>query len=140
MVKKWGFVEVNGNFQEFTGKVQFDGKKFITLEGRAIIASLQTGDEKRDKDLKSVKFFDIEKFPYVDFKMIKYEEETIQALVTIRGITKTIFFRTHLMHENNTLRLELKGNLDRTDFNLGKSLFIGDDVRINITLLAKSAI
>ena len=60
---------VRGQFQKFSGTIDFDetnpANTLVTVQ--IDVASLNTGDEKRDAHLKSPDFFDAEKYPHLTF-------------------------------------------------------------------------
>jgi len=60
---------VRGQFQTFSGTIDFDeahpADTIVAVE--IDVASLSTGDEKRDAHLKSPDFFDVEKYPHITF-------------------------------------------------------------------------
>src|SRR6516162_5756203 len=64
------FSKVPGKFDDFDGKIQFDdaNPQNSTVEVTIKTASVNTGVEMRDKDLRSANFFDAEKFPEITFK------------------------------------------------------------------------
>ena len=65
----WGAMKVNGVFTEFSGDGQITNSG--TLFGRVDIkaASLNTKLHKRDEDLRSPAFFDVEKYPKATFAL-----------------------------------------------------------------------
>jgi polyisoprenoid-binding protein YceI len=91
--------KVNGEFKEFEGSFQFDEKKpetgSVTFSVKA--NSINTNNEKRDSHLKSADFFDVEKYPTLNFvskKVIKTTPKVgfIEGDLTIHGVTKTVKF------------------------------------------------
>lgn len=60
---------VRGQFQKFGGTIDFDESNpaNTTVAVEIDVASLSTGDEKRDAHLKSVDFFDAEHYPHITF-------------------------------------------------------------------------
>ena len=68
------FEEINGLTTKINGKVTFDVKDFAnTLKGEFTIpvASLKTGIEKMEKDLRSSSWLDADKYPTITFKITK---------------------------------------------------------------------
>src|SRR4051794_2062960 len=62
--------EVDGGFKTFNAKVTSSKEDFTdaVIELTADVNSIDTGNEKRDQDLKSEKFFDAAKYPTLTFK------------------------------------------------------------------------
>ena len=88
---------VSGRFKDFhvtaeTGDANFN--HLIGIEATAQIASIDTGNEQRDKHLHSADFFEGDKNGKLTFKSTKYEangdEAKLYGDLTIRGITKNI--------------------------------------------------
>ena len=61
----WGLGTVKGRFESYEGVLDFTADPAIVLTVDA--ASLQTGNGKRDQDLRSARFFDVEQHPSVRF-------------------------------------------------------------------------
>src|SRR5580704_12611462 len=72
-VRHLGISNVTGNFTKVTGTVDLDEKDITKSQVSASIDvnSVDTRVEMRDKDLKSPNFFDIEKYPTIEFKSKK---------------------------------------------------------------------
>ena len=63
-VKKFAVVNVEGHFKEFDGILVLDeGGKISALQGKVVVKSVFSGDEKRDKHLLEADFLDAQKFP-----------------------------------------------------------------------------
>ena len=56
---------VRGTLGKVNGTIEYDGKSAATLKADVTIDvnGINTGNENRDKDLKSQNFFDVAKFP-----------------------------------------------------------------------------
>ena len=67
------------------------------VEASIEAASIETRDGQRDAHLKSADFFDVEKFPTLDFKstgisIVGDEELSVEGDLTIHGVTRTVSF------------------------------------------------
>ena len=98
-VKHLVISKVKGNFKDFSGTINFDGKNWdkASAEMTVMMGSVDTDDEKRDAHLKSADFFEAEKFPEMSFKskkVIKGEGTAFKLVgdLTIRGVTKEVTF------------------------------------------------
>ena len=95
-IRHW-LTKVDGRFREYDGKIAIDRTKpeNSTVEVTIQAASIDTGQENRDKHLRSADFFDVEKFPTITFKSTKvvprgkdlYE---VTGDFTMHGVTKTV--------------------------------------------------
>ena len=146
-VKHLMISNVNGKFDKFNGKFEYDEKTktLKSLAGEVSIASINTEDAKRDAHLKSADFFDEANNPTLTYKLDKVEGDTAYGKLTIRGVTKDV----KLDLENNgtaidpwgntRVALALSGKINRTDFGLNwnKALEAGgvlvdETVKLNI--------
>jgi len=91
--------EVTGNFKEFD--IDFSATKddFTDASVNAVlkVASINTGNERRDGHLKSDDFFNAEKFPEITFKSASFRnvggnKYKITGDLTIRDVTKQVTF------------------------------------------------
>src|SRR5437762_8554110 len=60
---------VRGEFGKISGTVEYDGRDFRTVKASAVIdaTSINTRVAPRDKDLKSERFLNVEKYPTITF-------------------------------------------------------------------------
>ncbi|HMS43267.1 MAG TPA: YceI family protein [Pyrinomonadaceae bacterium] len=97
-VMHMGLADVPGYFKDFKGTVNYDAKDVTksSVEFTAMMTSVDTRIEGRDKHLRSADFFDVEKFPEMTFKSTKVEKKGKKLMVTgdltMRGVTKSITF------------------------------------------------
>ncbi len=88
---------VKGRFDEFEGTIKLDDKKvtLLSIQGSAAANSINTNQEKRDKHLKSPDFFDVDKFPKLEFeakdiKLAKGKSAKVKGFITIHGVKKNV--------------------------------------------------
>ncbi len=95
-VRHLGISNVTGNFTKVTGTVALDEKDITQSQVSASIdvSSVDTRVEMRDKDLKSPNFFDVEKYPTIEFKSKKIVSAggKLQVIgdLTIHGTTHEV--------------------------------------------------
>lgn len=142
---------VQGRFDIAEGKLTFDASKSVTgIAGKVSAASINTNNEKRDKHLRSADFFDVEKFPSLEFKaenlnIKKGQTKKAKALLTIRGIEKQVMVdvsnKGALKDPWGTEKLlvEAKAAINRKDFGLmwnealeAGGVMVGDKVTIEV--------
>jgi len=126
-VKHLMITNVKGDFNEFTGKVDFDNKTktFNDLEAVVQAKSVDTGIEKRDNHLRSEDFFYVEMYPNIIFKMKSYNPDgSMVGDLTIRGVTKEVTLEVEDLATvkdlkgNNRVGFTLTGEINRVDFGL----------------------
>ena len=95
-VRHLGISNVTGNFTKVSGTVAFDEKDITHSQISASIDvnSVDTRVEMRDKDLRSPNFFDVEKYPTIEFKSksIRKNGDKLQMVgdLTIHGTTHEV--------------------------------------------------
>lgn len=108
-------------------------------------ASIDTGNEARDKHLKSSDYFDAEKYPEITFKSRSVKKTDAGALevagdLTLRGVTKPLTATVELTGVGKGFRggvicgWETTFTVKRSDFGVGKPEGLGDEVRITISV------
>lgn len=88
---------VTGKFTKVQGTVVADDGEYRTakVDIRIDAASIDTGVKKRDDDLRSPNFLEVEKYPTIDFRSTKVEVVREGALkitgdLTIHGVTRSV--------------------------------------------------
>ena len=145
---------VRGQFQKFSGTVEFDeaNPANTRVDVQIEVASINTREEKRDAHLKSPDFFDAEKYPYLTFKSkrVEVKNATHARLIgdlTIRDVTKEVALDVEY---NGLARspwgttnagFSAKTTIKRKEWNLNWNValetggwLVGDDVNINVEL------
>ena len=148
------FSKVEGQFKKFDGTFVYDPEKPESWASSGTIqtASINTNVEQRDKHLMSADFFDVEKYPTIQFKMTKALESTkehgkVEGLLTIHGVEKPVMLDVDIHGVgkdpwgNVRAGFTATTTINRKDFGLnwnevletGKFL-VGDEVAITIEL------
>jgi|GEM_PF-3172645 len=124
-----------GTFDEWTGNLIIENDEIVGFEGTINPASVNTGIERLDSDLKSDNFFDVEKFGEIKFisDNIDLENRTLSGQLTFRGVVKEISFPIEISENGNEISGEFF--LDVTPFGF-KYTGITDEVRIKFNFLA----
>lgn len=145
---------VRGQFQTFSGTIDFDetNPANTTVAVQIDVASLSTGDEKRDTHLKSADFFDAEHYPHLTFHStrVAVKDQTHAVLygdLTIRDsaheIALDVEFNGLAKSPWGTTNagFSAKAQLKRKQWGLNWNValetggwLVGDDININIDL------
>lgn len=145
---------VHGTFRDWSGTIQVDsgnwdrGSVDVTIQA----ASIFTDNDRRDEDLRSAHFFEVDKYPTLTFKSTKVEASGDQLKIygnlTIRDSTKTVELDgdfTGLMRstEGDRIGFEASTTINRDAWGVtwnrmveGGGLLLGDDVKISISVEA----
>jgi polyisoprenoid-binding protein YceI len=142
-----GISDVSGTFNDFDVSIRATKEDFsdAAIEMTAKVASIDTRVEARDNHLKSADFFDAEKHPEIKFKSTSLKKNgknrfSLTGDLTIHGVTKKVtmdlIYRgstLNPMSKAKTVGFQLKGTIDRRDFNIGAGFpppMISNQVRI----------
>ena len=131
---KKGFLTIKGEFKNYLHDIHLDRKIF----GRVRVASVDTGNKKRDAHLQSEEWFDAATYPYIEMQSTKITEVSERKYlgtfdIKIKGktLSKEISFTT----EGNVFKMDFE--LSRKSFGVGSGFLgaiVGDNVKISIHL------
>ncbi|MFF7309288.1 YceI family protein [Streptomyces sp. NPDC008137] len=121
----WGLVTVKGGFGVLsgTGEVRPDGSAVGTLTFD--VASLDTGNAKRDTHLRSADFFDADHHPEITFaargaELRDGDQVHVTGQLTVRGISRPLSLTARLTDGGATgLTLDTEFSVDRDQFGMG---------------------
>lgn len=142
-----GIADVSGTFNDFDVTVKSSRSDFsdASFELTARTASIDTRVEARNNHLKSPDFFDVEKYPTLDFKSTSIKKAgknkyKLTGNLSLHGITNQVtmdlLYRgttVNAMSKKQTAGFQLTGKIKRSDFNVGPGFpapMISDEVRI----------
>ena len=151
-VRHLAISNVTGNFTKLTGSIVLNEKDITQSQVSASIdvSSVDTRVEARNKDLKSPNFFDVEKYPTIEFKSKRIVKDggKLQVIgdLTIHGTTREVTLDvdgpTPELTDpwgNSRRGISATTTINRKDFNLiynnvlktGEAV-VGDNVKIQI--------
>ena len=152
-LKHMMIAKVNGGFEKMSGTLQFDPQNPADLKVEASIeaASINTREPQRDTHLKSADFFDVEKYPTLNFQSKEVQplsdgQFRIQGDLTIHGVTKSVLLEVEGLSQelkdpwgNPRLGLSASTRIKRKEFGLtwnaaleAGGVLVGDDVTITL--------
>ena len=150
---------VRGDFQKFSGAVQFDEKDLsrsavdVTIQA----ASIDTSQPDRDAHLRSADFFKVEEFPTLTFHSTSVspvgpDTYTVVGDLTIHGVTRSIAVPITFLGTgadpwgHQRAGFEAEFTVNRKDFGLTWNaaletggFLVGDEVRISLSFEAIAA-
>ncbi len=146
-VTHMGISEVEGDFRDFDATVISESDDFNGAEISFVakVASINTGNERRDNHLKAKDFFNAEEHPELTFKGKLHKQGAKYKLkgdLTMHGVTKTVEFDVTYRGKIATSNGEkagfrVNGTINRHDFGLtwsrttpGGELVVSDEVEI----------
>ena len=91
------FSKAQGRFNKFQGTIDYEPGKpeTWTTSGSIDVASIDTNVPERDKHLRSADFFDVEKYPTIEFKSTGVKNATensakLEGLFKMHGVEKPV--------------------------------------------------
>jgi polyisoprenoid-binding protein YceI len=141
---------VEGKFNNAEGTLTLDDKfEKSKVKASAEIASVDTGNEKRDTHLKSPDFFDAAKYPKMEFESTAVsgtpDAFKLTGNLTIKGVTKKVTFDGKLLGAvpndgfgNQKVAFTAKTKVSRKEYGLKwNNMFesgpvVGDEVTIDL--------
>jgi polyisoprenoid-binding protein YceI len=148
---------VSGKFNDVSGKITGDpaNASSSSVEFTIKAASIDTGNENRDKHLRTPEFFDAEKFPEITFKSTAIKPTAKKNLyevtgdLTMKGVTKRVTLPVEFRgfgkdpSGNTRAGFTVKTTLNRKDYgiNWNRALdeggfLLGDDVDVIVNIEA----
>jgi polyisoprenoid-binding protein YceI len=156
------FTPVSGQFEDFEIDLAFDpdNPENSSVEVRIAVASVNTGNERRDNHLRSGDWFEAETYPYITFKSSSVTQTAADQLLargelTIKDVTQEVELPIKLLGvmdipeqmremlggvtEVASFQAEVK--LDRRDYGVGTgnwamTAVVGADVEVGIAVEA----
>lgn len=147
--------KVKGAFDTVTGKIEFheSGSTPFSLQIEIDPSSIDTGVTKRDEHLRSADFFEVKKYPTINFSSEKVTETKkgiylVEGTLAMHGVNKVITIslkglETEIKDPWGNIRkgAQITGNINRKDFGIvynavleSGNLLIGETAEIIVDL------
>lgn len=144
---------VSGTFTDWSGAIQGDPANWssATVTATINVASIDTRNDRRDADLRSGRFFNVDSFPTITFvgrTLAQVGDSlTITGDLTMRGVTKPVTLKGAVLGvmpgERPRAGFEVATTVNRLDYGVvynrvleGGGTMLGDDVEIRINVEA----
>ena len=111
--------KVRGRFGEISGVIRCDEEGVTSIDGRVEVASIDTGDHRRDARLRAEDFFDAERHPTITFTAIgSTGVSVVRGTMMIRGVSRPLQLDAAREGIGGDLRIRANGALSRRAFGL----------------------
>jgi len=119
--------KVRGRFGQITGVIRCHRDGMTSIDGRVEVASIETGDHRRDTRVCAGDFFDAERHPTITFRatseaMGSDDVPVVRGTMTMRGISRPLELQVDApaspVAGNGDLRIRAHGVLSRRAFDL----------------------
>jgi polyisoprenoid-binding protein YceI len=142
-IKNFG-INTSGTFMGLQGNIKFDSSNLplsffnVSVDAKTV----NTDVEARDKHLKKEDYFNVDKFPRINFTSTRIAKSassyTITGNLSIKGISKEISFPFTVMPTQNGQEFKGTFTINRRDFKVGGSSWVlSDNVALSLKVLAK---
>ena len=146
--------KIRGKFTEFTGNiVTAENVLDSHAEGEVKMATIDTGNQMRDDDLRGSNFFDIATYPKMTFTSTGLRPDggtfLLDGDITIRGVTRPVTFTLELggfgadPYGGTRAGFSASTDINRTDFGVSRNavlesggVMIGEQVTISLEIEA----
>ena len=144
-IKNFG-LKVDGSMKGLQGKITFNpaglGTASFTVSADA--ATINTNNGTRDSHLKKEDYFDVAKYPRLQFISTKIAATNnpavfkIEGNITIKGITKFLSFPFTVVEKPDGHMFLGEFTINRRDFKVGgNSLVLSDNLIVTLNVFAK---
>jgi polyisoprenoid-binding protein YceI len=148
-VKHLMITNVKGTFTQYTAEIGGEDFESSLVKVEVMAASINTNNEDRDKHLRSVDFFDVEKYPKLTFegtsvKKVDDENYLVKGNLTIKNTTKEISLRVEYggiekdPWGNEKIGFSVSGSFNRKDWDLNWNavlesggVLVSDEVKVS---------
>ena len=119
--------KVRGRFREVTGVVRCNIEGVASIDGLVEVASIDTGDRRRDARLCAEDFFDVEQHPTIAVTAVSppvgpCDAPTVRGTMTVRGASRPLELQLDSVASpvdgNGDLRIRANGVVSRREFGL----------------------
>ncbi|HXS38140.1 MAG TPA: YceI family protein [Flavipsychrobacter sp.] len=139
--------DVTGHFGGIATSLVFSPDKLgsSSLKGSLNVGTINTGIDKRNKDLQGENYFDAAKYKTIQMSSTKFAKKGAQYIgtfnVTIKGKTKAIEVPFTFIENGNTAEFKGTFPINRRDFGVGGkgglAMFMSDNANVTIDIKAK---
>lgn len=155
VVRHLMITKVRGRFGAVSGSIELESGSDVPRSVQATIdaTSIDTNEPQRDTHLKSADFFEVEKYPTLEFGSTRIEGDaggfTIFGNLTIHGVTREVALKAEYEGRaadpwgGQRIGYSASTTINRKDFGLGWNaaletggVVVGDEVRIELNVEA----
>lgn len=142
-IKNFG-LNTSGTLSGLNGTIAFDSTRLSSSSFNISVdvKTINTGIDMRDNHLKKEEYFNVEKYPAINFRSTFIQAlnngYTVTGQLTIKGISKNVSFPFKAVKQDNGLLFTGSFSINRKDFGIGgSSAVMGNNVDISLKILAQ---
>ncbi len=138
-IRNMGF-NVDGTFNDVVVNANFDSNDLTNsyIKGIIKVNSIDTGNQKRDKHLRTADYFEVETYNTIRLSSTQIVKKSansylLTAQLTIKDKTKTINVPIEVTENKTSITLKSSFEIDRLDYGVGESSWVmSDRVKIEV--------
>lgn len=153
VVRHLMITKVRGRFAKLSGSIELEAGSDVPVAVQATLdaASIDTNEPQRDAHLKSADFFEVEKYPTLEFRSTRIDGTpdafTIHGDLTIHGVTREVALKAEFEGKGpdpwggQRAGYSASTTINRKDFGLTWNaaietggVVVGDEVRIELNV------
>ncbi len=144
VIKNFG-VKTGGDFTGLKGTIVFTPKNLSSSSFNVSVnaTTVDTDNGTRDKHLRKSEYFDVEKFPLINFISTKVTESTsagryfVIGNLTIKGVTKVVQFGFSATPNDKGYVFKGEFDINRRDYGVGgSSISMSDNLKVSLDITA----
>jgi len=145
VIKNFG-INTGGSFDGLAGSITFDPANPAAASFNVSVdaKSVDTDMEARDNHLRKAEYFDVEKYPKINFRSTRITATNkegylyMYGVITIKNVSKEISFPFTQKSKEGGILFEGDFKLNRRDFGVGgKSFSMSDELSVELSIFAK---
>ncbi len=145
VIKNFG-IKTGGDFTGLKGTIVFDPKALATSQFNVTVnaTTIDTDNGARDKHLRKSEYFDVEKYPVINFLSTKITESTtagrffVTGVLTIKGVSKVVQFGFSAAPSADGYAFKGEFEINRRDYSVGgSSVSLADKLKVLLDIMAK---
>ena len=142
-IKNFGF-NTNGTFKGLKGSINFDPSNPGNSSFNVLVNAntINTGTDARDSHLREEEYFNVEKYPTINFvsTAIKKSQNgyAVTGNITIKGVTRQIGFPFTVENQSDGIQFSGEFTINRKDFGIGgSSAVMSDNVNVSLKVFSR---
>ncbi|MFW0794965.1 YceI family protein [Gordonia sp. CPCC 205515] len=151
-VQQLGLITVRGEFTKFSGTLTIPEAGAPSVRVDIAVDSITTGNDRRDRDLRSAAFFDVDTYPAATFVTTEQpsevdsgqqpSEHALAGELTVKGISRPVVLTIAPIADyrpgdtDSMIDVRAQTTLHRSDFGVGprNGLIIGDAIVVAVAV------
>ncbi len=138
-IKHLGVLAVNGRFDEFSGTLEYENERLVSIQCEVVTKSANTENNSRDEAIIGEAYLNAENYPFITFYSEEITADTITGRLKIKDVERSINLGYDLNDSevNGVQILTASFMIRREDFSLefgSMDGLIGKEISLDLTI------